>query len=386
MKVRIKGWQFLENIHSNPNWASTLPANTEVIVEEFIILENSKIKKIGPNFIFEGINPKDGTCAEFKNCPNLTTVEATFTLPVKFINCGLETTKGIIMDSESCKGFKRVAQFKDCLNLTLAEGTWPGPVDYGGSSIKKVENLIILHANSEGEAAFFENCKDLEELSGTFPGSIFAPQCIKLKSTKNLIVKEANKNGTAAVFRNCTNLTDACGTYNGFVDYKGCPVKLVSPEYLKILSTNKEGVLASFWGCPSIELATGSWDGALDFSHSNIKSTRGLEILKSNHKGIAALFCSAQGLDIGEGTYHGTVDYSNSSIAKTGYLKIIPSPNLKTYANFENCGRLSNLPPNIPPQYLKGPKELLKKAVKLNHLRETFQNLKNENDQGILEI
>lgn len=388
MKIKLKGWQFLEEINANPYWALQIPEGQEIIVEDFVYLNNSKCKGLGSNITFEGISAKDGTCAVFENCEGLTEVRSTFLGPIKFIGCALDTTEHINLDHASCAMFRVVASFKNCYNLHLATGEWPGPVDYSNSSIKEVKNLTILQANNHGEAAIFDNCKTLEKITGSFPGMISACSCPKLTDTKDVIVTHPNQHGTAALFRNCQMLSKPQGKFKGFVDYKECPILKIDPKDLQITQTNREGMLASFWGCPTIELASGEWEGALDFSHASIKSTKGLKILKPNLKGISALFCSAQTLEVAEGIYYGGVDYSNSSIKKTGKLKVIPTPTPSTrvLANFENCENLTNLPSDIPINQMLASKNLIHKTKELLKLKNAISKLNELKNSRPLEI
>lgn len=365
---KLKAWQFLEVIKSNPLWALQIPNNIQVLVEDFVVVENSQIEGIGPQITFGGLSSKDGSCAEFVNCPKLKIVEGRFLHPVKFKNCGLTSTEGIKIDPSTCQGFKYVAVFKDCEYLKEAKGRWCGAVSYEGSAIDKVENLIIENCNYEGEAACFNACPSLKTISGTFPGMISACYCDKLSDTSQTRVTSPNKNGTAAWFRSCTNLTKAEGNFNGFVDYKDCPIIEVNPNYLHIHKGNKEGMIASFWGCQSIKNATGEWVGAIDFSQSSIESTKGLKILNPNWKGVAAMFCSCLKLKVAEGTYHGMVDYSNSNINQFGKIHIVANQNQKVWANFENCKDLKTLPTSIPLEHIRAPQNLIDKAMVVKNI------------------
>jgi hypothetical protein len=385
-KIRIKGWQFLEEVAKNPSWALQVPNETTIIVENYIHLENSKIKGIGKNITFAGVNAEDGSCASFKNCPYLEKVEALFLCPVKFQDCGLKTTEGIRLDRKSCSEFRVAASFRNCSKLNIATGHWPGAVDYSGSSITRTENLVIENANNQGEAAFFNNCKDLTELSGQFPGMVSACFCPNLTNTKNLKITNPNTNGVAIMLRACTSLNKAEGDFNGFADYKGSPVSNINPEQLIIRSTNKEGFVASFWGCEFLTEATGDWNGALDLSHSAIKSTKGLRILKPNAKGVAILLCSCPNVEVAEGIYHGMVDYSNSAIKNIGKFKIIPPQNLKIWGNFENCHNLNYLPTNIPIEKLLASKELIEKKRNLLNMGEKLGSLNSKTQNQQMEL
>jgi hypothetical protein len=386
MKIELKSWQFIEKTLQNPHWTTEIKKEDQITVTDFLYLKDSRIGNLGikdtkevttPQITFAGIDPQDGACAKFENCPNLKVVNANFLGPVKFNNCGLVTAKGVNLDKDTCGGFRVVASFVNCLNLKSIDGTWCGPLNLSHSGIEKINNLVIERPGPNGEALIVNGCASLRELSGTFPGQVSACDCKALMSTKGLVVSSPNNNGVAALFRSCESLEKAEGVFHGFVDFKGCNIRSLDPKHLTITQTNKEGMLASFWGCDSLTEAHGQWNGCIDFAHSSIQSTKNLIITAPNKQGVACRLCSCQNLKKAEGTYYGMVDYSNSAIEHIGNLKLkIEGEKIPIWLNLDSCQNLKQLPATIDPKRVRAKKELLTNLKKLHSLSQSISKHK----------
>ncbi len=199
-------------------------------------------------------------------------------------------------------------------------------------------HLTFSGRNIEGDTAYFDGCRHLQNATGTFHGYVDFGES-GIESIENLTVTQPDNEGTAAKFTKCRHLKVATGTFHGFANFRDCGIESI--ENLTITQTDNNGNAANFRACFNLKIATGNYPGFVNFEESGIESIQNLTVRKPNKIGAAAYFYDCLNLKMATGTYAGFVCFENSGIQQIKELTITNADG--DYARFTQCYNLHTL-------------------------------------------
>lgn len=187
----------------------------------------------------------------------------------------------------------QAAWFTQCKDLENAEGVFHGSVDFDESGVREIGQLRVLKSPPGYHAATFQHCPNLTILRGDFNGSVSCDHAPNLKKidVENLILRKPNEKGWAGRFYNCKGLEVAEGTFPGRVDFNSSGIhKIGDLKIIMATPTKENDAVADFSICQNLTVATGHFPGYAEFGGSKVNRVHNLTSDIPTGKYIAGFF------------------------------------------------------------------------------------------------